>query len=404
METFHAQIVVCGAGTAGLPAALAAARHGCTVAVIEEDARIGGAPTDFYINNYCGDPIQGIYAELRERMKKYAPGENLNPNCFRLTSYLMAWDELFEGLPVTFYTGHRIEKAEVKDGRIIAVESSSARFEGEVFIDATGDAALAVLTPCEWRYGREAQSEYNEKFAPEKADSKVQLCTLMYTVRPKPGCEDAKPANWALFNKQDYLIWGPTVGCEDTADPVKLCEAQNRAMAMLRSHAEKWDQKGYYITNVAPKLGVRESRRIVGDYVLNYNDIMGERSYDDAVCVVRYNIDPWDPEGNPVHSSNTVKSTMTPHYEIPYRCLTTPNVENMLVTGRCVSATHVANSSLRVMAITHILGQAAGNAAWIALRDSVSVRNIDVTALREDMKAQNVWVSLAQYRKDTGEL
>ena len=95
---------------------------------------------------------------------------------------------------------------------------------------------------------------------------------------------------------------------------------------------------------------------------------------------------------------------MTPHYEIPYRCLTTPNVENMLVTGRCVSATHVANSSLRVMAITHILGQAAGNAAWIALRDSVSVRNIDVAALREDMKAQNVWVSLAQYRKDTGEL
>jgi hypothetical protein len=162
---------------------------------------------------------------------------------------------------------------------------------------------------------------------------------------------------------------------------------------------EMWKKKGFFLTNVAPKLGVRETYRIVGDYVLSYNDAMGKREFDDAICTVQYSIDPWEPEGNPFHDDEISKTCVTPYYGIPYRCLVTKKVPNMLVVGRCISATHVVNSSLRVMGIAIITGQASGIAAKLAIEENVATSNINTNKLRKILGEQGVYTSLKYYNK-----
>lgn len=392
MKTYSADVVVCGAGTAGLPAALQAARAGCSVLLIEEDAQIGGAPTDQFIKNYCGNPKQGVFKEILEAMHPYAPVSR-NIHCFRHSSFILAWTELFRDLPVQVVTGQEIRRAETENGRLIAVESETCRFEGEIFIDATGDGDVAALSGCPFHYGREAADEYGERFAPKVRDNKVQQCTLMYTVRRMPGTDGAD-ANWAVLDNEEFLIWGPTVSCEDTTDAYCVRRAQEQAMAQMAEHSRNWEKKGYYITDIAPRIGVRESRRIIGQYTLNYPDMMAKKSHPDSFAVVNYPVDPWDPEGNPMHDDEDI--VQTPSYEIPYRCLVNDTIENLLVAGRCISSTHIANSSVRVMGIVLIIGQAAGNAAALAVRDSISVRDISTEELREQMRTQGVRVSLLE--------
>ena len=393
MKTIQADVIICGGGTAGLPAALAAARKGLRVVIIEEDSRIGGAPVDMFIQNFCGGPRQGIYKEVHAIMRRYIP-QPFNDNLFYHTSYIMAYQELFQNLDIRVCNGQKLISVNHINGMIQSVESANTRYEGKIFIDATGDADIAAQTPCVIRYGRESKYEFNERFAPEAADNKVQRCTLMFTVRRKPDCPHKDRPNWAALTEDEFLIWGPTVICEDTRDEEKVQESLDKAMGMLSQYREQWDEKGFYITAVAPKLGVRESRRIEGNYILSYNDVNNKTSHPDSFCVVSNGIDPWDPEGNPVHSANTVESTVLPDYEIPYRCLVTQKVDNMIVAGRTIASTHVVNSSLRVMPILMITGQAAGNAAALAIKGNVAVSNIDTDTLRTWMKEQGVRVSL----------
>lgn len=397
MNVIDSDVIVCGGGTAGLPAAVAAAREGASVCVVEEDAQIGGAAVDQYIQSFCGHPVQGIYRELVEKMDALAP-ENKLPNAFRASSYVMAYLDMMRDLPVKICTRQKLIKAVTENGKIVTVESDDCRYKGRVFIDATGDGHVAAMAGCPFRFGREAAEEFDEEFAPEKADGLVQRCTLMYTVRRRPDAGHSKHGNEiAYFNEDESLIWGPTVFCENPSEEGVLAAAQMEALSKMPGEYARWAEKGFYITSVAPKIGVRESRRIEGLYMLSYHDIKDEHTFEDSVCVVNYNIDPWDPTGNPVHSAKDKKRTFMPYYEIPYRCLVNGTMQNLLVAGRCVSATHVANSSLRVMGIAIPLGQAAGTAAAMAVKTSCPAADIDVDRLRRKLRDAGVCVSLKEF-------
>jgi len=307
----------------------------------------------------------------------------------------MAYMDFFKNLPVEIFTRQEITNVCVENGRIVSVESSTHRFEGEVFIDSTGDGDVAALAGCPFRYGREAASEFNELFAPQEADRVVQSCTLMFTVKrmPETAVSKIEPI-MAQFDDDEALIWGPTVECNDTCDPAEVSKAQEKALSMMPYEVEKWRKMGFYISSIAPKLGVRESRRIEGLYMLNHGDMKGRRTYHDSVCVVEYGIDPWEPEGNPMHDPDRSEPTAIPPYEIPYRCLVNVTIDNLIVAGRCISATHVANSSLRVMGICIPLGQAAGNAAYLTVRDKCAARDVKVGELRQMQVKGGVKVSL----------
>ena len=381
----RADIIVCGGGTAGLCAAAVAARMGKRVLVLEEDAFWGGAPIDYRINLFCGEPIQGIQREMTEKMRLFNP-EMTNANAFFPGSYLLAWKTLLEGLPVKIRTDTHITGVRRKDRRIVSVLAGEKEFCADVYIDATGNGDVAYLAGCDMAYGREAASEFHEKFAPVRADRAVQQCSLMYTVRRKADCTHDRPADWAYFDKDNYLIWGPTETVEDTTDPQQLAAAYGRALDKLLALTNEWDKKGFSVCEIAPKIGVRESRRLRGIYTLNLNDILERKVFSDCIAVATYNIDPWDPDGNPLHRGENVK---TPYYQIPYRALLSEKAENLIVAGRCISATHVANSSCRVMAIAGATGHAAGAAAALTQN---TVFDVDVQKLRALLKRQGMFV------------
>lgn len=394
MEVFKRDVVICGGGTAGLAAAVAAARAGASVCIVEEDAAIGGAPVDQFIQSFCGGPPQGIYAELVERMKGYAD-EDCRPGNFRYASYVMAYMDMLRGYPVDICVSQEIVRTQAENGVLAAVESADCRFEGKVFIDATGDGDVAALAGCRCRYGREAAGEFGERFAPEQADGMVQRCTLMYTVHRDPKAPFVPiEKGMAPFNPDEGLCWGPTVVCADTTSRQALSAARAQAMERMPKEVEKWREKGFFVDGIAPRIGVRESRRVEGLHILSYNDVMSRRSYPDGICVVNYNIDPWDPDGNPVHSQKTLASTLVPDYEIPYRCLVNAQVDNLIVAGRCISATHVVNASLRVMGICIPVGQAAGSAAAMTAQSGQPARSIDTAQLRQLLREGGVTVSL----------
>jgi len=132
-------------------------------------------------------------------------------------------------------------------------------------------------------------------------------------------------------------------------------------------------------------LGVRESRRIMGDYVLNIDDLRAGRRFDDVVVhKANFTVDIHNPDG--AGQANGLAEVVSP-YDIPYRCLLPKNVENLIVSGRCISSTHEALASFRIMSVCTALGEAAGVAAAIAVEDNVAPRQVDVrkiqTALTE---------------------
>lgn len=398
METIRCDILVCGGGTAGLPAALAAARQGRQVCVVEDDPHIGGAMADQFVQLRCGEPVQGIFRELLAGVEAFNPQQPRH-NGYPYSSCLMVWNSLFEGLPVRFFCGEPVRRIELENGAIRVVQTDYHAFRAAVVIDTTGDGVVAAMAGCPFRYGREAKSEFGERFAPETADRAVQRCTMLYQVTRRDDCPHREPGNWVSIDDDTFLIWGPSLECEDTTNPVRVRETQWKALEMVRAESTAWLEKGFYISGIAPKIGVRESRRLVGAFTLSYNDILGKRAYPDAVAVVNYPIDFWDPVGRSVDGYSGVEeeNAKTPFYEIPYRCLYNPGFPNLLFAGRCISATHIAAASLRVMAIASVTGQAAGLAAAQAAAGGLTVGTVDTEQLRQKLREGGVMVSLDEF-------
>lgn len=383
-------LVVCGSGPSGVAAALAAARHGLKVVIIDDDEEIGGAPVDCYIQSFCGLPYTAIHREIREKMREFNPEVKENVG-FRRATYILTIRSLLAEAGVEIITGRFINRVKVENKKITAIAADDFEIKAKMYIDATGNGDISVLAGCEGRYGRESYEEYKEAFAPDRADRRVQMCTQMFMLK-RCADNDTVP-NFARYNKDEFLIWGPTAECPDTSNPLEVNKTREMLISQMPKLAKEWLEKGFFITDIAPKLGVRESRRIKGKYTLKYSDVIERRRFEDSITIARYLIDPWEPEGNPLHSKKTAESCRVPYYEIPYRCLISDECENLLFCGRCISTTHVVNASVRVMPICYMTGQAAGTAAALTY-ESGNCHKVDIKALQSDLRNQGMFVTL----------
>jgi hypothetical protein len=143
-----------------------------------------------------------------------------------------------------------------------------------------------------------------------------------------------------------------------------------------------------YFTKMAPFLGIRETRRIVGEYVMTANDVLGCARFDDTIAVASYPLDLHHPEGG-----GCTLQWCGDCYDIPYRSLIPLKVENLIVAGRSISTTHEAMSAIRVMAPCMAMGEAAGRAAGIAVREGVSPANINVSKLQKELLAKGAYLN-----------
>ncbi|MGE4490683.1 MAG: FAD-dependent oxidoreductase [Kiritimatiellales bacterium] len=390
-------VIVCGAGSAGYSAAVAAARLGAKTLIIEEDSVPGGSAVDMGVCSFSdGPPIEGLHAEVCSRLAKADPYfKSEKPNsAFMPFSLVSVIDDLFRESGVTFLGQSRVVGVTRTGSRVRSVRVHSPvgayggvkEYVAKVFIDATGNADIAFAAGAPYRFGREAASEFGEKFAPAKADRIVQQMTWMF-IADAFRDPDKKPG-WCRIGDRKYLIWGAKASCENPLDPEMFSRTTLSLWRNLRDKFTDFEKFGYRPVYISPRPGVRETRRIDGEYMLNYNDLIQGRVFDDAICRACRKIDSWEPEGNPMHIDPN--ACRIPVYTIPYRSLLPKNIDDLLVAGRCMAVTHVANSSTRIQPICSMAGQAAGTAAALAAQSGVSVRKLSVRSLQEQLRAQGL--------------
>jgi hypothetical protein len=405
-DAVRTQVLVVGAGASGVPAALAAARTGAKVILLEEDSIPGGAPVDMYVSMICGDPIVGIYAEmmaLLDRDFHLTAKPTGNPSSslwFMPSAYTHVIFRMVSAEPnLQLWCSATMIEALVSEGarnriRGVTVRRADGRLqtiEADVVIDATGGGVVGALAGCECRYGTEAKSEFNEPLGPDKPSDEVQHCTLMLVsqrLRPDARIDLSKLRGYMAVPAEGgnaCLQWAGTVPCADTRSSVAIAQAHRESLLKSEDDIAYVYESGFAV-HIAPRLGVREMRRVVGDHILTVNDLMAPKRPDDTVAVGAYPVDTW---GQPQYDESPI--AITPGgYGIPFQVFLTKGMENLLVVGKCLSATHLAMSAVRVQCIVAQMGQAAGTAAAMAVQRKTDLRCLPLSELQATLKIAGI--------------
>jgi hypothetical protein len=399
-------VVVAGAGPGGIPAAIAAAREGCRVALVHSRPVLGGNASNEATVGFDGAYIahpgmreSGIAEEIR-RIRD---------------SRQCTWQEALETLcaetpNLTVFLNQCVIDAEMEGQHIKAaiaqdtVTGLYTAFPAKVFIDATGDGWFGYYAGAAYRVGREAYWQYGEEKAPRNADSRTMSGCLMGsdtthrqilsylaedTGSPVPFCAP----DWAqvlpkkLFRSPGRIEsgewWIETPTDYDDLFEAEMVRDYQIVLSLayfhwLKNHYEKRDLARNYRIVCFPNYNAkRESRRLIGDYVLKQDDCTSGRTFEDVVAYAGWSID--------VHNQDGIFSGQSGPYDfdihvpinqIPFRCLYSKNIENLLMAGRCISVTHIALGTVRVQNSLATIGQAAGTAAALCTKLGMTPREL----------------------------
>lgn len=393
----QAELCIIGGGLAGLCAALAAARRGSHVLLMQDRPVLGGNASSEVRMWVCGAKDYretGIIEEIELENIYRNPNKNyslwdyvlyskarfqpnlellLNTSCFECRS---DGDRIVSvrGLQLTTQTFHTVEAM--------------------IFADCSGDSVLAPLCGAEYREGREARGEFNEDIEPEEADNlRMGMSCLIQareTDRPQPFRsfptaytfeeEDLAFRDHDLSKYGTNFWWLETGGLGDT-----IADTEENRDDLLKIALGVWDHvknrgshgaENWELEWMGFLPGKRESRRYVGDHIITQNDVRAAGPFDDVVAYGGWSMDDHAPAGFYYKGEPTIFHPAPSPWGIPYRSLYSRNISNLMFAGRNISATHAALSSSRVMRTCAIIGQAVGTAASIALEHNLSPRGV----------------------------
>ena len=394
-----ADFCVVGGGLAGLCAAVTAARHGVKTVLINDRPVLGGNESSEIRMWVCGAHGKNMRETglLEEIML-----DNLHRNPQRNWH---VWDSiLFEKAllepNLTLLLNCTCNYLEMSGKRIKSVRAWQLTthtwhtVEANLFADCSGDSILAPLSGAEFRVGREARSEFNEDIEPDKADRKTMGMSCLIQARQTDHPQPYIPPKWANVYKTDADMsnrghdlggsqnfwWIELGGEQDSIHDTEQIRDELLKVAFGvwdhiknrgEHHAENWtlDWIGFLP-------GKRESRRYVGDVIMNQNDVRAEGKYRDLVAYGGWTMDDHAPGGFRYPGAPTIFHPAPSPFGIPYRALYARDIENLMFAGRNISVTHAALSATRVMATCATLGQAVGTAAAIASRDHLMPRGV----------------------------
>ncbi|WP_010204691.1 FAD-dependent oxidoreductase [Salinibacterium sp. PAMC 21357] len=402
-------VVVIGGGLAGVTAAVSAARLGSTVSLITNRPVLGGNSS-----SEVRVWVVGASAHGRQRFSRETGimGELFLENQYRNPDgNPYYWDQTVLDLVraeanITLHLNTDVRFVEMADSSVAADSIASVtgwtmgseietQFSAPVFIDCTGDGLIGHLAGASYRVGRESSAEFGESWAPEIADDELLGSSLFFYTKdaghavPYVAPLNAKdisstpiPMNRIIRtgdNGCDYwwIEWG---GLLDTVTNNE--EIRDELWSVVFGiwdyikNSGKFDADNLTLEWVGSLPGKREYRRFWGDYTLTQNDILAQRKFDDAVAFGGWSIDLHPVEGVYAEKPGAQQRYSNGSYDIPYRCLYSADVNNLLFAGRNISATHVAFGSTRVMATCATQGQAVGTAAHLVTTLGVSPRNL----------------------------
>lgn len=433
-------VVVVGGGPAGLTATLAAARNGSRTLLIERYGFLGGELATglpiLTFHDFNGrQVVRGIGQEVVDRLAAEggsfghvrAPGTHVYtwtpsyPEVFKYVAQEMVLESGAELLFHSFVTGTQMDGDRLAG---IAVHNKSGRtvYRARCVVDATGDGDVAALAGAPFEKGR-----------PE--DGKLQTTTLMFAIANvdvQTAAEAVRgsaeqPVKMGGAQGQWIRVLGNFGPWQKYVEEEKLFTQKNQSIAMfslregevilntskildvdgtdaeslsrgeiaarrqvvaiasfLRRHVPGFEHS--HLAWTAPHLGIRETRRIIGEHVLTLEEIMAGLKPADTVACSSYGIDVHNPSG--AVGKVTQIDPKVGYYGIPYGCLVPKRVEGLLAAGRCISCTHMALGSVRVIAVCFATGQAAGTAAALSVAAGVPPRRLDVERLRAVLREQ----------------
>lgn len=413
-------VLVAGGGLAGVCAAIAAARHGAKVVLVQDRSRLGGnssSEVKMHVvgaNSHNGRPgwrEGGILEELR-----LADAVNNHQRCWELWDLLL-YDKVVSEPNITLLLETAVYAATVKDGRITEAMARCDKSErlyrirAKIFCDCTGDSRLALEAGADMRTGREARSEFNESLAPEKRDEGTLGSSILFTSKLYRNPVPFTPPKWARKITKEQLIhrkinsweygywWIEWGGYHDVIGENERIRFELLSIVMgvwdyIKNSGDFPDSKLWGMDWVGMMPGKRGSRRLIGDHTLTQDDLMSG-AFSDAVALGGWPMDAHPPEGfdRPDLPPNTVLSPPEV-YDIPLRSLYSRNIANLFMAGRNISASYVAFTSSRVMATCAVEGQAVGTAAAQCVeagltprqlaRDTKQLARLQETLLRDD--------------------
>jgi hypothetical protein len=439
--TGEAEVIVVGGGPAGIGAAIASARNGARTLLVERYGFLGGMATAGLVGPFMTSwgidgkkrIIAGVYKELVDRMvslgaaidpagiKGYSAlggyhryGHEhvtpFDPEALKVVAQEMVLEAGAELRLHSLFLDSLMDGHDVT-GVITAGKSGLEGLRAEVLIDATGDGDVAASAGAPYEKGR-------------SGDGLLQPVSLFFRVgnvddaavqahvdahpdedRFRGVVQRAMDAGEFSHTKDHVTLFRTTRPGEwwanmsrihnvDATDVDQLTRAEIEGhrqvvylMAFFRKYMPGFENS--VLVDTGPQIGVRETRRVMGEYVLTAEDVFGARRFPDAVARVSFPIDIHDVKGGGGYFQGPRDG---PYYTIPYRSLVPLRTEQLLLAGRCISATHEAHGSLRVMPPCFAIGQAAGTAAALAIETGVRPRQADVGLLRTTLEDQGALV------------
>ncbi|QSF45321.1 FAD-dependent oxidoreductase [Paenibacillus tianjinensis] len=404
MEHVRSDVTVVGGGLAGVCAAVAAARLGKKVALIQNRPVLGGNSSSEVRVWVCGATAHGTNRYARETGimgELFVENQYRNPDGNPYLWDLVILETVLAEPNITLYLNtdvHEVEAGGEEDARQIQAVTGwmmgserRIRFESPVFLDCTGDGLIGFLAGAKFRIGREARHEYNEEWAPETADDITLGSTLLfytkdagYPVRfvPPSFAKDISQTNIPMkriIRSGDsgchywWIEWGGELDIVHDNERIR-----DELWAVIYGiwdyikNSGQFDAENMTLEWVGSQPGKREYRRFTGEYTLTQNDIISQKLFEDRVAFGGWSIDLHPPQGMYAAASGSKHMHADGNYHIPLRSLYSVNVSNLLFAGRNISATHVAFGTTRVMATCAIMGEAAGTAAALCVEKGLT--------------------------------
>jgi len=400
----HCDVLIAGGGMAGVCAALAAARHGARVVLVQDRSRLGGNASSEVKMHIVGANCHGARPGWREgglieelRLEDAVR----NPQWSFEMWDLLLYDKLIREPNITLLLDTVLYAAEVREGRIQQALARCDKTEqiyrvhAKIYIDCTGDSRLALEAGAETMWGREGRDQFGESLAPEKPDKKTMGSSILFTARDYGRPMPFQPPPWARKITPDMLrfrhprpweygYWWIEWGGERNT----IRDNERIRFELLSIVLGVWDYiknsgtfpeaKTWAIDWIGMIPGKRESRRIVGEKILTQHDLEGRNGEPyDAVAIGGWPMDDHPPGGFDAWDQRPTRSVPVPEpYNIPLRCLYSRNIKNLMMAGRNISASHVAFSSTRVMATCSVIGQAVGTAAALCVHEGLLPREL----------------------------
>lgn len=422
----EADVVVCGAGSAGLGAALAAARAGVRVALVERWPFFGGNATAASLGSICGLYVRtgeaidflggGIAREWAEGLAASSWGVGPIPyketavmayvpwGYKRLADRLVGAEEGITPLLHSFISGV-VRSGDAIEAVVVATKKGPRAVRGRVFVDATGDADVVYHAGSPWEMGEPGRLQYpSMQFYMQNVDMRrafAELRTLsdkIHEAYEKGTYALTRAAGAAIPTMREGEVVGamtrvakPSGDPPDGTDVFDLTEAEMRGREIVEEAARflQAEIPGFssaFLQDTAVTLGVRETRHALGDYVLTFDEAVACTKHPDGVAASAWPFE-FHTQGADTRWEFLPAGDW---FEIPLRSLIARDVSNLLVAGRCISATHEALASSRVTGVCMAIGEAAGTAAAHCISEDRPPRELDGEKVRADLQARGV--------------